>query len=246
MTDEQPLLRGHAIKLVSRKGMPKHYLPETREELIELEQMAVDVGRVRTIKVKCPLCGANYFAGHGHFGSDVCMVSVTLKRELEAGFVTVNRNRTKLLDDAGVEHFEAPGSTEPPTAEEIAGGLKVTSIYKGVVARDRMFAPVWADRVLSATRRKRSKLDPSPTLTRRRRVLTLRAVAALPQLQEFINGLEARWELDVFRCWLLPIVASAGDTWGDVKTQLEVEHDDLLAAWTRRHLELRAQRGASS
>jgi hypothetical protein len=235
------------VKAVHRKGMPKHFFPETREELLELEAMAIEAGRVRSVKVRCPLCGDNYFAGHGHLDSAACLVTVNLRRELEAGFVTVNRNRTQLLDDAGVDHHLGPGATEPPTREEMeAGEFKVTDLYKGVVARDRMFAPVWADRVLDATRRKRSKLDPSPTLTHERRVHALRAVGELPRLQEVVNGLDDRWERDVFRCWLLPIVASAGDTWGDVKTCLEIEHDELLAAWTKRHLELRAQRGVPS
>lgn len=232
------------MKAVHRKGLPRHFFPETREELLELEAMAIEAGRARSVKVLCPLCGANYFAGHGHLDSDVCRVVVNVRAERERGNVAVNRNLTRLLDDAGVEHHVGIGALEAPTKVELdVMGCKLSELYKGFVARDRMFAAVWAERTLDATKRSRYG---TTNLPRRRRVFALSAVHEIPRLQEVIAGLDERWEREVFRDWLLPIVASAGDTSGDVKDCLMLEHDELLAALSRRHLELRAQRGAPS
>lgn len=122
----------------------------------------------------CPRCGFKFLTGRGHLNSDFCLVKSTVKRQADLGFVRVPTwqwgTATGVLGAGGVELRCLPGILE--TSDR--------PMYRGVQARNTVFAPRWAIRVARAT------IGWRPY----RRVALLRALQ-LPELAEVLAFVEA-------------------------------------------------------
>lgn len=142
-------------------------LPEISDEL-RLADAAARLGG-KSQRTICPRCGELFLTGRGHLGSDFCLARAMVKLQGEQGFVRVPTwqwaDPTGLLAKGGVELRRRPGSLEHCPGR-----------FRGVRARESVYAPRWSLRVARAT----------IAWDSRRRVALLQALQ-LPELAEVLE-----------------------------------------------------------